>query len=374
MSTLPRHSSRSSPQLDHFDAPKVSEQQSRSSAAFSTVSTARSALSKDGITSQKRTSKIRKSRQLKCQAHGCTHKGTFPRTWELQRHVQAKHHEGAGSFVCYAERCFKKQLRWTFTRSDKLTAHIKSTHARDKVFTACPVNACGFGESTLEELGVHLQRVHGDRGNYKDYEEGRGVFNASTCRVCKCPLWRCGKHVKARELLSHIASHDTHQILTATTKLASEGLIIVESDCASREVGLAVQCPMCKAMSATIDEFITHLWTSHFFLAGSDQTEHFNAWKFALVRIQGEQKGGISLLSPWRDSEIFESYFHQSYNSTRTRFSVLYVCFRPTASEAVSTNWQTGKPPGTPSQLITSACSAQRPKWSQSSTHTACRS
>ena len=51
------------------------------------------------------------SRQLRCSTDDCTFKGVFPRKWELDRHIEAKHRVRAGGYVCYVEGCINKQLQ-----------------------------------------------------------------------------------------------------------------------------------------------------------------------------------------------------------------------------------------------------------------------
>lgn len=226
------------------------------------------------------TSKPRKSRQIRCDVKGCTLEGTFSRQWELRRHIQTKHSgESAVSFVCRAEGCFNKQLPWAFTRPDKLTSHIKANHSRDSVFTSCPVKGCYYEKNTLEILGVHLQRFH------EGCEEGRGVLNAATYKMRKCPLWRCGKYVKTAELLKHVAGHDEDEVLAAASKLDFEGLVVITASGPShmndpkRGLVVVARCPVCNTTSDDISELIAHLWTSHLFLAQSAGVAHFIAWR-----------------------------------------------------------------------------------------------
>lgn len=258
-------------------------------------------LAKDSPILTSRAKNYQKAHQFKCGFKDCTHEGTFPRNWELQRHIQTKHlRASAGSFVCHAEGCFNKQRRWTFTRSDKLTAHIKANHTRNALFTSCPVNGCDFGKSTLETLGIHLQRAHNACG------QGRGVLNASTCKVRKCPLWRCGKYVRAVKLMEHIAEHAKDEVLTATSRLDIEGLLVTyargHAPAGHAQLGLVitVPCPICHIMSDDMDHFITHFWNHHLFRARSGGADHFKAWKSALSdHASPPIDGGIKHLLPW---------------------------------------------------------------------------
>lgn len=219
--------------------------------------------------------------------------------------------------MCLAEGCLNKQLPWSFTRPDKLTSHIKAKHNRDTIFTACPISGCTFGQCTLETLGIHTGRAHGIS------HEGRAVTNASTCKIRKCPLWRCGKYVKARELLDHIAKHDGDDLLAAISDLETEGLNVVPTfgtadfDHALSGICITVPCPICKATIGSVDDFITHLWASHLFLAGSAGVAHFTAWRTEwsknVCRTREFQsplhlRADVSVILPWASLEGFPHY------------------------------------------------------------------
>jgi hypothetical protein len=293
------------PHVDCPDAARFSKQQEHALVVPGAYSTTCSLLLSDGPLSTTCRQERKKSQQLTCVFDGCTHEGTFSRRSDLERHVRVKHYEGAGSFVCCAEGCLNKQIHlpWTFARSDKLTAHIKAIHSRETIFSACPATGCTFGRCTLENLGVHIARAH-DR--YHQYEESRAVFNASTCKVRKCPLWRCGKNVKHRDLPGHVAGHAKDDVLAAIHELEHEGLVVLSASGSSQqghvhtELSIAVQCPVCNTMSDDIDQFITHLWTSHLFLVGSGGADHFKAWRSALIRCASKPSNGdIKNLQPW---------------------------------------------------------------------------
>jgi hypothetical protein len=290
------------PHVDYSDAAGFSKQQVHAPVVPGAYSTTCSLPLNDGPLSTTRRQGRKKSQQLTCVFDGCTRRGTFSGSYELERHVKAKHQAGAGTFACCAEGCLNKQLHlpWTFARSDKLTAHIKATHTRDTVFAACPVTRCAFGRCTLETLGVHIARVHEKRGRRyaKEVEEGRAFLNASSCKARKCPLWRCGKHVKAPELLGHITKHAKHDVLAAIPELEHEGLIVHHAS----DLGLiiTVSCPICNTKSDGMDHFINHLWTSHLFLAGSEGADHFKAWRSVLIHHASKPvDGDIQNLLPW---------------------------------------------------------------------------
>jgi hypothetical protein len=321
MTTLPSYSFDTAQQLDHCNDVEGSSQQTHALAIPDASFALCPSDSKPGPVHTPRARRHKESQQLICGHRDCTHKGTFQRRWELKRHIKAKHTVGPGSFVCRAEGCFNKQMTWTFTRPDKLTAHIKAVHTRDTLFTACPVNACAFGFCTLETLGVHIERTHGMEAlirkhsamymnrfitghelAHEQYDAGRAVFNATTCKVRKCPLWQCGKHVNVRGLLSHVVGHSKDDVLAAGSRLQSEGLVVSQPNHTQRGLVITVACPMCNTMSDDIDHFVTHLWTNHLFLSGSGGADHFKAWKSTLIHHALKPiHGDIKDLLPWAD-------------------------------------------------------------------------
>lgn len=303
MATLRLNSFRSPNHIDHPGAAEASERQAYASAVAVASSETCSPLAKSVTTPNTSIRQRKKSQQLKCEFQDCTHEGTFPRKWELERHIKARHSVGSGSFVCRAEGCFDKQVPRAFTRPDKLTSHIKAVHTRDTVFTACPVSRCDFGRCTLETLGVHLARAHD-----KHHHKGSEVLNASTCKVRKCPLWRCGKHLKARDLPGHVTGHAKDDVLAAIPELEHEGLVVLSTSVSSQQghtytgLTIAVQCPVCNTMSDDIDQFVTHLWSRHVFLAGTGGADHFVAWKSTLIETApGWQRSGLEAILPWTD-------------------------------------------------------------------------
>jgi hypothetical protein len=320
MATLPRHSSYSPHQVDYPGAARFCEQQAHVPVDSGAKSAIRSLPAKDNILFTSRAQNRQKAHQFKCDFEGCTHEGTFSRNWELRRHVQTRHpRAGAGSFVCRAEGCFNKQMPWTFARSDKLTAHIKATHTCNTIFTSCPANGCNFGASTLETLGVHLERAH------KNCEEGRGVLNASTCRVRKCPLWRCGKHVTAAELLDHVAGHDRNEVLAAASRLGSDGLVVTTEtepahmEQSKRGLVIAMACPICDTVCG---DFTAHLWASHLFLAKSAGLAHFVAWRNTWAEVVCKSarysegtidRADINSIQPWISLKGVPGYKHGAH-------------------------------------------------------------
>jgi hypothetical protein len=160
-------------------------------------------------------------KQNKLTCIDCEDEITFSRKSDSDRHRRLKHAHGDRlRFVCSAQGCFRGQAPWSFARSDKLTSHIKNTHNLDTIFSHCPVKHCSYGPCTLEVLGVHIQHMH------RTHKESRGVLNATSCKALRCPLWRCRKHVSAKKLLNHVASHAKEDIEAAKPNLELSGLLV----------------------------------------------------------------------------------------------------------------------------------------------------
>lgn len=226
---------------------------------------------------------------------------TFSRKWELNRHKQVKHAtESITPFICGARGCYKGDLPWSFVRPDKLTSHIKATHNLDTHFKTCPVEACAFGPSTLEDLGVHISRAHQPEAH------GRAVLNATTCKVLRCPLWRCRKAVTSDKLIGHIESHPATDIEVETGRLQAENLLVDFTPSLERQMrgpsGFTVQlaCPVCTAILDNIEQFVAHLSANHIYEPRSGEHEHFLRWKATwALSADKEMRSHIEKLSPW---------------------------------------------------------------------------
>jgi hypothetical protein len=221
----------------------------------------------------------------------CEGEITFSRRSDLQRHIRITHSRGANeSFVCRAQGCFRGQSPWSFTRSDKLTAHIRTTHHQMTVFSQCPIENCNFGPHTLEDVGVHIQRVHHDESN------GRAVLNATSCKALRCPIWRCGKHVSAVKLLHHVTTHAKEEIEAANQSLELAGLLVQFTP--GCDVTIQIVCPLCRIVSASIEQFTAHLLTEHLYAPQSGGPEHFEQWKIHLTK-SGFATGVTAKTLPW---------------------------------------------------------------------------
>jgi hypothetical protein len=245
---------------------------------------------------------LAKRNNLKC--HECEDEVTFSRMSDVDRHHRLKHSHGYHQhFVCNAQGCFKGQVPWSFARSDKLTSHIKTTHNPDTIFSRCPIKGCTFGPCALEVLGVHVQRAH------QDHEAGRAVLNATSCKALRCPKWRCGKHVSAKKLLHHVASHAKEDVEAAKPNLELLGLLIQSTP----GYGFTIQvvCPICHAVSADIEKFTGHLVTSHLYTPESGGSEHFDNWKACLARNMPKYaivRHAVAGLLPWSHLRTHKEY------------------------------------------------------------------
>jgi len=253
----------------------------------------------------------------KCTVDGCKHKRAFSSAYELTRHVQTVHGgESAKRFVCSARGCFNGRLHWSFTRSDKLTSHIKSTHNYSTIFNTCPVATCAFGPCTLEALGVHIQHAH------ETLEEGRAVLNASPCKTRRCPLWRCGKHLASDKLMAHIQSHASNDLEAAKSTLETEGFLIESTT--QNGISVHVLCPVCRVVTANTIHFMRHLTTDHLQTPASGGYVHFEEWKAYWHRnIPKLGSAKIKDLLPWSRIGHFSALNRKSdYQCRCCSFSV----------------------------------------------------
>ncbi|GAB7328577.1 hypothetical protein MBLNU13_g00526t2 [Cladosporium sp. NU13] len=171
------------------------------------------------------------------------------------------------------------------------------------VFNNCPIATCTFGPCTLEVLGVHIHHAH------EFLEEGRAVLNATTCKTRKCPLWRCGKHLVANQLMAHIQTHDSNDLEAAKSTLEMEGFLIE----GTTQNGIAVRviCPVCRTITADAVQFMRHLSTDH--LQTSTSTSggyvHFEQWKaYWRQNIPKDSAAELKNLLPWSRIDYFLAF------------------------------------------------------------------
>jgi hypothetical protein len=241
-------------------------------------------------------------KQNKLTCIDCEDEITFSRKSDSDRHRRLKHAHGDRlRFVCSAQGCFRGQAPWSFARSDKLTSHIKNTHNLDTIFSHCPVKHCSYGPCTLEVLGVHIQHMH------RTHKESRGVLNATSCKALRCPLWRCRKHVSAKKLLNHVASHAKEDIEAAKPNLELSGLLVHLTR--GYNVTIQVVCPVCHTVCADIENFTRHLATSHLYTPQSGSQEHFEKWQAYLGQDRPQYAfQPIDIRVPW--SSLRGVYVH----------------------------------------------------------------
>jgi hypothetical protein len=259
-------------------------------------------------------------KQNKSTCFDCEDNVTFSRKSDFERHRRLKHsHEDQQHFVCSAQGCFRGEVPWSFARSDKLTSHIKTTHNLNTIFDQCPIQYCSFGPCTLEVLGVHTRPAHWD------YEAGRAVLNATSCKALRCPLWHCGKHFEAKKLLQHITSHAKEELEAADPSLQFIGLLVQSAP--GYDVTIQVICPVCRTASASMEQFIRHLSTVHLCTPQSGGSEHFEKWKAYLTQNLDKyfSPGRVNKLMPWSSLDIRTLSTKRDFRCPSCQFSVAGV-------------------------------------------------
>jgi hypothetical protein len=239
---------------------------------------------------------------LECEVSGCDHGGTFARKYELRRHMRSRH--GADqAFTCGALGCFKRgNSRWTFSRLDKLTDHIRAMHAHAVPFSGCPAKDCDIGSLPLDVLGAHIQRAHP-----RCVAEARSILNATTSRRRKCPLSGCNNRLFSLDtFIVHLQGHEAEDVHAARSNWCFESLafnfafVSGASDAAVTGVTIGIACPACSTTSSTFEQFRFHLWSSHLFLDSSQGAGHFLAWRDALTQVRST----FSDIVPWENSVL----------------------------------------------------------------------
>lgn len=177
---------------------------------------------------------------LKCPHISCTRKGTFPRTYELEWHIRVKH-DGNKPFACPFPGCFKGTTAPSYSRSDKLTSHIRNVHSRhlDKLLDCC-VEGCTSTPLPIDLLGAHICHAHsGWCWSFPHYhiddERARALHHAGSRAYRQCPLWRCAKLLRLTSFMAQLQEHTRVELSEVVASLASEGYQIVETSTLQRQ-------------------------------------------------------------------------------------------------------------------------------------------
>ena len=189
--------------------------------------------------------------EIRCTYPRCKYEHTFRRQYELDRHVSAKH-EIEKRFWCCAAGCIKGNSAPAFSRSDKLTDHIRAMHSRPDARFDCPLLGCQNQDTLyLEELPAHIERAHNGRGLH-----ARSIVNAAGKRTC--PLWDCRKHVAFLQFVPHLSTHTLEELASVSMELLDQGYILTNTD-------IALRCLVdtCSYVSSSHHTIIEHIKTQH---------------------------------------------------------------------------------------------------------------
>jgi hypothetical protein len=189
-------------------------------------------------------------------------------------------HGADQAFTCGALGCFKRGIsRWTFSRLDKLTDHIRAMHAYAAPFSGCPSKDRGIGPLPLDLLGAHVQRAHPHC-----VAEARSILNATTAGRRKCPLSGCNNKIFPLDtFIVHLQGHEAEDVHAARSNWCFESLAFTfafvsgTSDSAITGVTIGIACPACSTVASTFEQFRLHLWASHLLLdssQGHSATDH----------------------------------------------------------------------------------------------------
>lgn len=237
---------------------------------------------------------------LECDFPGCDHAGPFARTFELRRHVKSKH-GGARAYTCGAQGCFRRgTTRWTFSRLDKLTDHIRIVHAHDTLFSGCPDDNCSFDGQTLAVLGVHVRRAHP-----RCEAEARSILNSAATGRRRCPLSGCNnKMFPLDDFPAHLETHHFSVLRAASSNACFDGLvfdILTPSgipDVLAPAFRIRLACPACSDVCSLFENPKMHLWERHLFLDSLHGLEHFLGRQSYLAQF------GVAAFLPWKNPKL----------------------------------------------------------------------
>jgi hypothetical protein len=180
---------------------------------------------------------VRVPGNFKCEFPDCKYRGTFRRSYELNRHM-TKHTEKQ-RFPCPVQYCDS-----TFYRTDKISLHLKQAHTTDED-SICPLPGCGAGPYPLRLLVVHAYVKHDAKSNDPALW---GIFwlkNRTRCPMPSCKQW---KYV--HDIQKHIRSHNSGERLENESVIRKAGF----------DVRANIICPICETSSSTITDFTNHMY------------------------------------------------------------------------------------------------------------------
>lgn len=233
------------------------------------------------------------ARMFTCEIARCSKK--FRRHYELKRHEQQCHSHGE-RYSCTAQGCYSKgSQRHSFTRSDKLTSHIRTCHHSKTVFRCvlCPTTM------PLEELGLHCRRKH------RNDRSVAAILNATSWKRCRCPVFGCRKYILLTSFQSHLATHSQGDVQGAEQSLRDMGYMVMNTNEANfgnerASITFGILCPVCGTSCDSCDVFKHHFWSAHLFQDAGTGLDHFVSWRAKLSAICfWDWRKSIAASPPW---------------------------------------------------------------------------
>jgi hypothetical protein len=215
----------------------------------------------------------------------------------LDKHLKAQHK--TTMYSCTAVGCLKGTSAPKFQKSETLTQHIKESHKPDTLYT-CPVEACSFEPSKLDDLVIHTHWMHTyeptEQYNRTNFQDGCkkvvSFINAATWKYFRCPIWDCRKFVSGghEKVSAHLLAHCQIQLEGVQDELANDGYEIqFVSDVIGLSTGhpdtssVQIKCPACGVLSEDDTKFRHHLETSHMLAKSPGMREHFDTWRKGIM-------------------------------------------------------------------------------------------
>lgn len=224
---------------------------------------------------------------LRCLELDCLYSGSFRSKWELRRHILSQHPSIPKDIKCPAVGCFKGLQPPQYSRSDKLTSHMRAMHPNPSMFN-CPHPDCSQGPLDGLDMFVHAQ----SHIEVQDVEYGtsmRAVANAISPASPRCAIMHCGKPIPLPGLMDHLQEHGDEALRGDPRALDLVGLSYAQPADAHPIQGgvmadvtqwttvsmrLLVVCPMCTTSWASHLEFTSHLVEVHL----HRNSQHFKIW------------------------------------------------------------------------------------------------